>query len=314
MDNGDGTGTLAGTPAVGSGGVYPITITASNGVAPEANQSFTLTVDEPPSITSGAGTTFTTGSAGTFTVTTGGLSRPRTQRDRVPPERCDLRRQRRRHRRPRRAPRRRGPAALYPITITGYNGIGTQATQSFTLTVDQAAAITSGASTTFTAGSDGSFTVTTTGFPTAALSETGNLPERCDLRRQRRRHRPRLAGTPAAGSGGAYPITITATNGVGSRGHAVLHADGGRGALHHVGYQHDVHGRQRRDVHRHDGRVSGGGAVRDRVAPERCDLDRQRRRHRHAGRAPRPPRPVGSTRSPSPRATAWAARPRSPSR
>ena len=32
-DNGDGTATLAGTPAAGSGRDYPITITASNGSA-----------------------------------------------------------------------------------------------------------------------------------------------------------------------------------------------------------------------------------------------------------------------------------------
>ena len=32
-DNGDGTATLAGTPATGSNGTYPLTITASNGVA-----------------------------------------------------------------------------------------------------------------------------------------------------------------------------------------------------------------------------------------------------------------------------------------
>jgi len=44
-DNGDGTATLAGTPAAGTGGVYPITITASNGVSPDATQTFTLYVD-----------------------------------------------------------------------------------------------------------------------------------------------------------------------------------------------------------------------------------------------------------------------------
>ncbi|HEY1621539.1 MAG TPA: immunoglobulin domain-containing protein, partial [Streptosporangiaceae bacterium] len=71
-DNGNGTGTLAGTPASGAGGSYPITLTASNGVSPDATQSFTLNVSEAPSITSGASTTFVAGSAGTFTVTTTG--------------------------------------------------------------------------------------------------------------------------------------------------------------------------------------------------------------------------------------------------
>jgi hypothetical protein len=43
-DNGNGTATLAGTPASGSAGTYVLSITASNGVVPAASQSFTLTV------------------------------------------------------------------------------------------------------------------------------------------------------------------------------------------------------------------------------------------------------------------------------
>ena len=46
-DNGDGTATLSGTPADGTGGTYPLTITASNGISPDASQTFTLTVQEP---------------------------------------------------------------------------------------------------------------------------------------------------------------------------------------------------------------------------------------------------------------------------
>lgn len=40
----DGTATLAGTPAAGTGGHYPLTFTASNGVAADAEQEFILTV------------------------------------------------------------------------------------------------------------------------------------------------------------------------------------------------------------------------------------------------------------------------------
>ena len=43
-DNGNGTATLSGTPAAGSAGVYPFTITAQNGISPNASESFTLTV------------------------------------------------------------------------------------------------------------------------------------------------------------------------------------------------------------------------------------------------------------------------------
>lgn len=47
-DNGDGTASLSGIPAAGSGGSYPIAIKASNGTLPDAEQGFTLTVQAPP--------------------------------------------------------------------------------------------------------------------------------------------------------------------------------------------------------------------------------------------------------------------------
>jgi CSLREA domain-containing protein len=45
IDNGNGTATLAGKPTVA--GTFPITITATNGTAPDAKQAFTLTVLTP---------------------------------------------------------------------------------------------------------------------------------------------------------------------------------------------------------------------------------------------------------------------------
>ena len=50
-DNGDGTATLSGTPAAGSGGLYLLTITATN-VAGSYSQSFILIVFQTPQITS----------------------------------------------------------------------------------------------------------------------------------------------------------------------------------------------------------------------------------------------------------------------
>jgi hypothetical protein len=44
VDNGNGTATLSGTPTSASAGTYALTITASNGVSPNASQPFTLTV------------------------------------------------------------------------------------------------------------------------------------------------------------------------------------------------------------------------------------------------------------------------------
>jgi len=43
-DNGNGSATLSGTPATGTAGTYPLTITARNGAGTDASQSFTLTV------------------------------------------------------------------------------------------------------------------------------------------------------------------------------------------------------------------------------------------------------------------------------
>jgi hypothetical protein len=52
-------------------GAFPIGLKASNGTSPDATQSFTLTVNAPPAITSGNTTTVTSDVAGqTFTVTT----------------------------------------------------------------------------------------------------------------------------------------------------------------------------------------------------------------------------------------------------
>ena len=43
-DNGDGTATLAGTPAPGTAGTYELTFTATNAAGSTAPQSFTLLV------------------------------------------------------------------------------------------------------------------------------------------------------------------------------------------------------------------------------------------------------------------------------
>ena len=56
-DNGDGTATLAGTAS--SAGTYSLTITASNGIAPDATQPFTLTIQAPAVIVPTPGLTST---------------------------------------------------------------------------------------------------------------------------------------------------------------------------------------------------------------------------------------------------------------
>ena len=215
-DNGNGTATLAGTPAAATGGTYPIVITGNNGVAPNATQNFTLTVNQPPAITSANTTTFTVGAAGTFTVTTtgfptnvalsktGSLPLSVTFTDNGDGTATIA------------GTPNAGTGGSYPITITGNNGVAPNATQNFTLVVNQPPAITSGASTTFKVGSAGTFSVTTTGFPTNAsmvISQTGSLPSGVTFVNNNN-GTATLAGTPDPGTGGTYPIVITANNGV----------------------------------------------------------------------------------------------------
>ena len=100
----------------------------------------------------------------------------------------------------------------YIITITATNDQGT-ATQTFTLTVNQAPAITSHASATFTAGDPGTFTVTTRGFPAPALTEVGALPAGVTFT-DNGDGTATISGIPAAG--GSYPVLLTATSAAGS--------------------------------------------------------------------------------------------------
>jgi hypothetical protein len=105
-----------------------------------------------------------------------------------------------------------GTAGAYPLTFTAANGVDGGASQSFTLTVSQAPAITSAPAAVFAVGAPGAFTVTATGFPPPALSESGPLPTGVAFNPAT----GLLIGTPAAGTAGTYPLTFTAANSAGS--------------------------------------------------------------------------------------------------
>jgi hypothetical protein len=218
-DNGNGTATIAGTPAAGTAGSYPITIKASNGASPDATQSFTLTVQPAaasPVITSADHATFAIGTAGSFTVTTtaGYPTATTITKTGALPSGVTF------------TDNGNGTATIagtptaagsFPITITAGNGASTDATQSFTLTVTKKPAISSADHATFVIGTAGSFTVTTTaGYPTATtLTRTGTLPIGVSFT-DNGNGTATIAGTPAAGSTGSYPLTLTASNSAGS--------------------------------------------------------------------------------------------------
>ena len=77
-DNHDGTAVLTGTPDPNAGGLYPITITATNGIGAPVNQSFVLTVYQAPVIAPIDTTTITTGVAMTpLPITATGYPAPK---------------------------------------------------------------------------------------------------------------------------------------------------------------------------------------------------------------------------------------------
>jgi ribosomal protein L24E len=197
-------GLLSGTPATGSGGVYPIEVNATNDVAPVASQSFTLTVDAPPVITSADATTFTVGTMGSLQMTASGTPGPTFSETGPLPTGVTLTTQGLLSGTPA-----AGTVGIYMVTVNATNTVAPDANQTFTLMVNEAPTITSVASTTFTVGTTGSFQVTATGGPDPTFSETGVLPTGVTLTGD-----GLLSGRPAASTGGSYPITIHAGNGV----------------------------------------------------------------------------------------------------
>ncbi|MDQ6806733.1 MAG: hypothetical protein M3065_17620 [Actinomycetota bacterium] len=67
-DNHYGTAALAGTPARNTGGAYGFGTNANHGVSPAANQSFTLTVDQPPGLLGPSPMAFTVGKTALYQV------------------------------------------------------------------------------------------------------------------------------------------------------------------------------------------------------------------------------------------------------
>ena len=170
----------------------------------------TFPADAAPAITSANHTTFTEGSAGTFSVTATGWAPPTFTETGALPTGVTLETDAVGATTTGVLAGTPTESGVFPITITASNGVGTDATQSFTLTVSgptSAPTITSAASTAFTEGSAGTFTVTATGSPAPTFAETGTLPTGVTLSSA-----GVLSGTPT--QSGSFPIMITASNGI----------------------------------------------------------------------------------------------------
>lgn len=215
-------GTISGTPTVP--GTYEATVTATNDVgiqffsSGQASDSFTMTVDQAPAITSATSATFDVGAAGSFDVTSSGFPAPELSETGALPSGVQFDVQAGGTATISGTPG-VGTAGVYPITIMASNGVAPTAVQNFVLTV--APTITSAADATTLAGSPFSFTVTTAGSPVKSITESGTLPGGLQFT-DNHDGTATIAGTPGGRTGGVYQLTITATFGKGSTKQTVV--------------------------------------------------------------------------------------------
>jgi DNA-binding beta-propeller fold protein YncE len=208
--NGAGTTTFGTIPVADWGYLAVDTVTDSL-VAAEANSTLQVFPLAAPAIGGPASATFTVGHAGSVNLGVTGLPSPAVTEAGKLPAGVSLS-----------APDsltgtpKAGAGGVYPLTISAANGIGVTATRRFTLTVDQAPAITSVNKATFTHGKSGLLTVRTAGFPIAAVTEQGTLPAGVRFTAEKNGEAT-LSGVPATSTKGkTYVIRFTARNGVGS--------------------------------------------------------------------------------------------------
>ena len=212
VDNSDGTATLAGMPASGASGTYPLMLTANNGLDPSAHQTFTLTIDQGPVVTLNPGDqTVNAGASVSFSAGASGLPFPAVQWQMSNDGGLTF--------------SNINGATLTTLsfpTVGAQNGnqyrgmftntVGSATSTAATLTVDYAAKITSSLSGIATIGTPTQFIVTTTGNPRAALSASG-LPAWITFT-DNGDGTGTISANPPSGSAGATGIMITADNGI----------------------------------------------------------------------------------------------------
>jgi hypothetical protein len=214
----EATGVLAGTPTAGDVGAQAVTVTASNGIVPDAVQAFTLTVqraEQAPAFISTAPTAATVGVPYTYTVVVSGSPAPTLSAGNADGGTL--------------APwltfdvgtglltgtPAAGDVGAHGVRITAANGVAPNAVQAFTITVSSAPvapAITSSPVTEAYVGEAYAYSIVATGAPTPALEAMlaggGALPGWLSLAGDA------LGGTPEADDIGALQVTIRASNGV----------------------------------------------------------------------------------------------------
>lgn len=209
-DNGDGSGAYAGTPGAGTGGVYNLTVKAANGTPPDATAPFALTVNEASGLTGPNAATFKVGTSsqsGEYVGTgfplptlsaTGlpsGLSLVGTgaAKAKISGSAAD------------------GTGGVYPgVVVKASNGVGSDATQNVTVTVNEAPELVGPTEARWVTGTANSIGFSSDGFPVAALTYTGTLPAGLTFT-DNNNGSATISGTSNAL--GTYNVTVKASNG-----------------------------------------------------------------------------------------------------
>ncbi len=217
IDNGNGTATLGGTPAIGTAGTHKVTIFAFNGKT--ASQTFTVSVNQAPVITvQPTSQTVMVGAAALFTASASALPAARVQWQMLAPG----------------ASKWKNVAGAVSTTLrvgasllnNGYqfravftNSLGSAISNIATLTVYKAPAVTSASHAIFRLGVFSSFTITTSASPVATLSVIGGLPNGLTLTINATNGQPNgtatISGIPDANTAGTYTLIIVADNALG---------------------------------------------------------------------------------------------------
>lgn len=203
------SGVLSGTPATGSGGAYPITVTASNGIVSDYQESFTVVVDQVPQFTGSPTATFQVGTAGSYPIGVSGYPAATVQASGQVPSGLTVTDN---------SPGGwalsgtplPGSGGVYDTEFYGGNSFAGAQDLDVTITVNEAPEITSSSHVTFRTDQLGNVIFHGRGYPYPVYSLAGKLP--AGVRYQD----GVLSGTPAAHTGGTYPLVVTAVNSIGS--------------------------------------------------------------------------------------------------
>ena len=208
LDNGDGTATISGTPTAASAGSHLVTVTAKN-VGGSVSQNLTLTVQKAPTLTKIPNASGQAGSPLSIAISSKGSPPPALSTSALPAG-LTLRDNGDGTGAIAGTPS-AGTGGVYLVTVTA-TGVGSPASRSFTLQINETPAVTSANGASATVGNPFAFTFTATGYPAARFTLSGTLPKGINFKAAS----ATLAGTPKAKTAGSYPVTVTAKNSAGT--------------------------------------------------------------------------------------------------